>query len=239
MSARAKNQRNRLGVIGGMSWQSTEIYYRLLNESVQQHLGGHASAAITVHSVDFAEIEALQQSGDWARTGELLAAAATALERGGADAVALATNTMHVVADDIRAAIGVPFIDLIDVVAAALTGVERVGLLGTGYTMAGDLYPKRLAPAGIEVIVPAENDAALVHRVIFDELVHGVLRPQSRAAYRDVMARLVERGAETIVLACTEIGLLIGGTDASVPVLDTTRAHCAALTQFLVAGDPA
>jgi len=228
----------RVGLLGGMSWQSTETYYRWVNEGVQARLGGHSSAPLTVHSVDFATIETLQQAGDWAAAGAVLADAAGALERGGAEAVALATNTMHVVADDIRSAISVPFLDLIDFVAARVEGLDRVGLLGTGYTMGSDLYPKRLAPSGVEVLVPEPDDAALVHRVIYDELVHGVARPESRADYADVIARLAERGAQTILLACTEIDLLVGAGDAVVPVLDTTRVHCDAITDFIVAGGP-
>ena len=224
----------RLGLLGGMSWTSTETYYRWLNEGVQARRGGHASAPVTVHSVDFAEIEAQQQAGDWPAAGALLARAAADLERGGAGAVALATNTMHVVAAQIRSAISVPFLDILDAVAARLAGGRRVGLLGTGYTMAGDLYPKRLAPFGIEVLVPEADDAALVHRVIYDELVHGVVRPESRAAYQRVIGTLADRGAETVLLACTEIDLLIGSGDVPVPLLDTTRIHCDALIDFML-----
>lgn len=227
---------HRLGLLGGMSWQSTAGYYRLLNESVAARAGGHASAPVTVHSVDFAEIEALQRAGDWPAQAAILARAARALERGGAEAVALATNTLHLVADQITAAIDVPFIDLIDVVARATARYERVGLLATGYTMAGELYPKRLAQFGTEVLVPTGDDFDTVHRVIYDELVQGVFAGPSREAYRAVMARLVERGADAIVLACTEIGLLVSGTDATVPVLDTTALHCAALTEFMFSG---
>jgi aspartate racemase len=224
----------RLGLLGGMSWQSTETYYRLLNEGVQARRGGHTSAPVTVHSVDFAEIEAYQQAGDWAAAGAALAAGAAALERGGAEAIALATNTMHVVADDIRAAVTVPFVDIVDTVVARLQGQHAVGLLGTAYTMSSDLYPKRLAPAGVEVVVPAGADAALVHRVIYEELVHGVLRPESRSDLRDVIARLVARGAQTVLLGCTELGLLLGARDADVPLLDTTRVHCDALIDVLL-----
>jgi aspartate racemase len=228
----------RVGLLGGMSWQSTETYYRWLNEGVQARLGGHSSAPVTVHSVDFAAIEAMQRAGDWAAAGAALADAAVALERGGAAAIALATNTMHAVADDIRHATSVPFLDLIDLVGARVEGLDRVGLLGTGYTMASDLYPKRFAPLGVEVLVPEADDAALVHRVIYDELVHGVVRPESRRAYLGVIARLAERGAQTILLACTEIDLLIEAGDAAVPLLDTTRVHCDAITEFIVAGGP-
>jgi aspartate racemase len=224
----------RLGLLGGMSWQSTETYYRWLNEGVQARLGGHASAPVTVHSVDFAEIESYQRVGDWAAAGAVLAEGAAALQRGGAEVIALATNTMHVVADDIRAAVSVPFVDLVDTVAARLAGLHSVGLLGTAYTMASDLYPKRLAPLDVEVVVPSTSDAALVHRVIYEELVHGVVRPESRSDFRDVIARLVARGAQTVLLACTEIDLLVGDGDADVPVLDTTRVHCDALVDAML-----
>ncbi len=227
---------NRVGLLGGMSWQSTAAYYRLLNESVARRCGGHASAAVTIHSVDFAEIEALQRAGDWPAQGRILAAAATGLERSGVDAIALGTNTLHRVADQIVAAISVPFLDLIDIVATATAGFDRVGLLATGYTMSGELYPKRLAQFGTEVLVPADGDFDTVHRIIYDELVHGVVTGESREAYRDIMARLVDRGAEAIVLACTEIMLLVDGSDVSVPVVDTTVLHCAALTEFMLTG---
>jgi aspartate racemase len=224
----------RLGLIGGMSWQSTQTYYRWLNEGVQKRLGGHASAPVTVHSVDFAEIEAYQRAGDWPAAGRVLADAAVSLERGGAEFVALATNTMHVVADDIRAAIDVPFVDLVDAVGARLGGLHRVGLLGTAYTMAGDLYPKRLAPHGVEVLVPDGHQAAIVHRVVYDELVHGIVRPESRADYRYVLAGLVSRGAQCVLLACTEIDLLIDQSDSDVPLIDTTRVHCDALLDAMI-----
>lgn len=230
---------NRIGLLGGMSWQSTETYYRLLNEGVQQRVGGHASAPVTVHSVDFAEIEALQRAGDWHRAGAILAAGASALERGGVQAVALATNTMHVVAGQITAVLGVPFIDLMDVVAAQVRGFGRVGLVGTGYTMAADLYPKRLATEGVEVIVPAAADAEIVHSVIFDELVHGVVSDASRDAYLQVIATLSNRGAQAVLLGCTEIGMLLSSGDADVPLLDTTRLHCTALINFIVPGESA
>jgi aspartate racemase len=226
----------RIGLIGGMSWQSTASYYRLLNESVQQRVGGHASAPLTIWSVDFAEIEALQRAGDWAGQGEILAAAARALQDAGSQAIALSTNTLHLVADQITAAIDVPFVDMIDVVgkAASHRGLRRVGILATEYTMGSDLYQARLAALGIDVLVPDAADRATVHRVIYDELVHGVTTGESRAAYLGVIDRLVVRGAEAVLLACTEIGLLLHDGDASVALLDTSVLHCAALSDVIV-----
>jgi aspartate racemase len=227
---------HRLGLLGGMSWQSTAVYYRLLNESVGARVGGHASAPVTVHSVEFGEIEQYQRAGDWPPQGRILAEAAAGLERSGVEAIALGTNTLHLVADQITDAISVPFIDLIDVVASAVQSYETVGLLATGYTMTSDMYPKRLAGFGTGVVVPDEADRETVHDIIYRELVRGVVTDQSRAAYREVMARLVERGAQAILLACTEIDLLVGTDDASVPVYDTTALHCAVLTEFMITG---
>jgi aspartate racemase len=227
---------HRVGLLGGMSWASTAAYYRMLNEFVADRIGGHASAPVTIHSVDFGQIEALQRAGDWPAQGRILAEAAAALERGGVEAVALATNTLHRVSDQIVAAISVPFVDLIDIVAAATAGYDAVGLLATGYTMSSDLYPKRLAAFGTHVLVPDGADFDTVHRVIYDELVHDVVTEQSRAAYRDVIARLVDRGAQAIVLACTEIMLLVRAEDSPVPVVDTAELHCRALTDFIITG---
>ncbi|MEP6853517.1 MAG: aspartate/glutamate racemase family protein [bacterium] len=226
----------RIGLIGGMSWQSSAVYYRRLNQLVAEVRGGHASAPVTIHSVDFADIEALQRAGDWAGQGRILAGAALALERGGVAAVALATNTLHLVAGDITAAISVPFVDLIDVVAEAVTGMPTVGLLGTAYTMGSDLYSDRLAAVGTDVLVPDVAERELVHRVIYDELVHGIVLEESRAAYRDVLAHLADRGARTVILGCTEIGLLIGPDDVDVAVLDTTELHCRTLTDVMING---
>ncbi len=227
---------HRVGLLGGMSWHSTAVYYRRLNEAVCERVGGHSSAPVTIHSVDAGELEPLQRAGEWPAVGRILAAAATALERADCEAVALATNTMHLVAGEIRAVLTVPFIDLIDLVAEAVAEHDAVGVIGTNYTMTSDLYPKRLAQHGTQVLVPVAVDRDVVHRIIFDELVHGEVRDDSRAAYRAVMARLVDRGATAIVLACTEIALLVGEADASVPVLDTTALHCRAITDFVVPG---
>jgi aspartate racemase len=227
---------HRLGLLGGMSWQSTAVYYRLLNESVGARVGGHASAPVTIHSVEFGEIEESQRAGDWPPQGRILAEAAAGLERSGVEAIALGTNTLHLVADQITDAISVPFIDLIDIVASAVQSYDTVGLLATGYTMTSDMYPKRLAGFGTGVLVPDEADREIVHGIIYRELVHGVVTEESRVAYREVMTRLVERGAQAILLACTEIDLLVGAHDASVPVYDTTALHCAVLTDFMITG---
>jgi amino-acid racemase len=226
----------RLGLLGGMSWESSAVYYQLLNRMVHEQVGGHASAPVILWSVDFAEIEALQRAGDWDAQGRILGAAAAALQQAGVEGVALATNTLHLVADAITSRITVPFLDLIDVVGKAVSTHHTVGLLGTGYIMASDLYPSRLARFGVEVIVPDDADRRLVHDVIFNELVHGVVRPESRSAYLDVVDRLAARGADAVVLGCTEIGLLLADGDAAVPLLDTTRLHCEALSDFITAG---
>jgi aspartate racemase len=227
-----------LGILGGMSWESSALYYRQLNRLVRERVGGHASAPLVLWSVDFAEIEQLQRAGDWDAQGRILAGAAAKLEAAGVGAIALATNTLHLVAAQITDAITVPFIDLIDVAAAALddAGYRHIGLLATDYTMTSDLYPSRFAKYGIEVIVPDEADRALVHRIIYDELLQGVVSDESRAGYLEVIDRLVARGADAVLLACTEIGLLLEDGDASVPLPDTTLLHCAALADVMISG---
>ena len=226
----------RIGLLGGMSWESTAVYYRTLNETVRNRVGGHASAPLLLWSAEFGAIEALQRAGDWDAQGRILAEAAVGLQQAGAAAVALATNTLHLVADQITAAIDVPFIDLIEVVGTAATGFPTVGLLGTGYTMTSELYPKRLAHYGVEVIVPSAAERELVHRVIYEELLHGVVTDASREAYLGVIDGLVERGAGAVVLGCTEIGMLVGAGDTAVPLLDTTRLHCQALADVIIDG---
>jgi aspartate racemase len=221
-----------------MSWQSTSAYYRLLNESVQERVGGHASAPITLWSVDFADIERYQRAGDWDAQGRILAAAAAALEASGSQAIALATNTLHLVAAQIISAISVPFIDLIDIAGqgAADRGFGKVGLLATGYTMRSALYPERLAKFGVEVIVPEPDEQDVVHGIIYDELVRGVVTQESRQRYLEIVERLAGRGAQAAILGCTEIGLLLSDGDAAVPFLDTTELHCKALTDIMIGG---
>ena len=229
-----------IGLLGGMSWESTALYYRLLNEAVRDRLGGLHSARCLLLSVDFAEIADLQAAGDWARAGELLAADARSLETAGADLVLLCTNTMHTVADVVSAAVDVPLLHIGDSTAEAVlaAGVTRIGLLGTRYTMEQPFLVERLAAAGVDVLVPEEADRELVHRVIYEELVLGVVREESRLAYRGVVERLVARGAAGVVLGCTEIELLIGPADVDVPTFPTTALHVAAAARAALAEEP-
>jgi aspartate racemase len=219
-----------IGLLGGMSWESTAIYYRLANEMVRDRLGGLHSARLLLASVDFAEIEAMQVAGDWDRAGAALAAEAVRLERAGADFLVLCTNTMHKVAGPIEEAVSIPLIHLGDATARAVlaSGVRTVGLLGTGFTMAQDFYRSRLESHGLTVLVPSAADQQLVHRVIYDELCLGVVRAESRAAYVEVVDSLVAQGAEGVILGCTEIEMLIGPDDVEVPTFPTTRIHVAA-----------
>ncbi|MER6522686.1 aspartate/glutamate racemase family protein [Streptomyces sp. NPDC001553] len=219
-----------IGLLGGMSWESTAEYYRLLNEFTRERLGGLHSARCVLYSVDFAEIERLQAQGRWDEAGDVLADAARSLEAAGADLVLLCTNTMHKVADQVQAAVSVPLLHLADATAEAVRarGLRRVGLLGTAFTMEQDFYRGRLAAGGLEVSVPDADERALVHRVIYEELCIGVVREESRTAYREVIAGLVAAGAEGIVLGCTEIELLVGAEDSPVPVFPTARIHAAA-----------
>jgi aspartate racemase len=217
-----------IGLIGGMSWESSAEYYRLINEEVKRRLGGLHSARTLMLSVDFAEIEELQRAGAWDEAGKQLIQAGRHLERGGADFVLLCTNTMHRVADELERALAIPLVHIADATAEAIQAAEitTVGLLGTRYTMEQDFYRGRLADRhGLNVIVPGEPGRTLVHDVIYDELVLGRIEDASRAAFVEVIGGLVGQGAEAIILGCTEIGLLVGEADAPVPLFDTTRIH--------------
>lgn len=216
-----------IGMLGGMSWESTAEYYRLANELVRDRLGGLSSARVLLHSVDFAQIERLQARGDWEDAGRLLADAAAGLERGGAELLVLCTNTMHKVADAIEAATTIPLLHIGDVTARAVrsSGIDRVGLLATAYTMEHDFLRDRLASHGLTVLVPEPADRAEVHRIIYDELCLGVVTEASREVYRGVIQRLVAEGAQGVILGCTEIELLVDQTDSPVPVFPTTRLH--------------
>ena len=226
-----------IGFLGGMSWESSAEYYRLANEAVRERLGGLHSARCLLHSVDFDGIARMQAEGRWDDAGATLASAAHDLEAGGADFVVLCTNTMHKVADAIADAIDVPLIHIGDTTAEAVlrAGVNRVGLLGTGFTMSQPFYAERLARHGLDVLVPSDQDQETVHRIIYDELCLGVVRDSSRQAYREVIGRLVDAGAEGVIYGCTEIELLVGPTDSPVPVFPTTRLHVAAAVERALA----
>jgi len=227
-----------IGLIGGMSWESSVEYYRLINEGVRERLGGLHSAKCVLYSVDFAEVEALQHQGNWAAATRLMVDAARRVERGGADCLVICTNTMHKMADAVQAAIGIPLLHIADAAAAKAKsrGLRTVGLLGTRFTMEEDFYTGRLAERhGLTVLIPPEEEREVVHRVIFDELCAGEIREPSRASYAAIMDRLAARGAEGIVLGCTEIGLLVRDSDCRVPLLDTTRLHAAAAVDFALA----
>ena len=226
----------RIGLIGGMSWESTAIYYRLMNEAVRARVGGHASADIVLRSLDFGPIEALQRGGDWAGLEAAMAQAAHDVEAAGADFLLLCTNTMHRCADAIEAAVSIPLLHIADPLEMALVEmeIETVGLLGTRYTMEQSFYRDRLQAAEIEVMVPEEPDRSEVHRIIYEELVVGRMEEKSRTRLREVMEQLAGDGADAIVLGCTEIGLLVRQDDALVPILDTTVLHAlAAVTMAL------
>jgi aspartate racemase len=219
-----------IGLIGGMSWQSSAHYYRILNEETARRLGGLHSAPLLMDSVDFAPIEALQRSGDWEAAGRILAGKAAALARAGAGVLGLATNTMHIVAPAIQAAIDIPFIHIADPTAHALRGdgVRRVGLLGTRFTLEMPFYRERLEAAGLEVLLP-EGDRTQLNAIIYEELCQGIVTEPSRRMYQEAIARLTRRGAEAVILGCTEIGMLITEETSSLPVYDTTDLHARAL----------
>ncbi len=223
-----------LGLLGGMSWESTLPYYRIVNERVRQRLGGLHSAKLVLHSVDFAEIEALQHAGDWDAAGAILVDAARALHAAGAEALVICTNTMHLVAPAIEAAVDLPLLHIADATAARIrdAGLLRVALLGTRFTMERDFYRRRIEAAGIEVIVPGAAQREIVHRVIYEELCLGRILDASRDAYRAIIDDLVAKGAEGVILGCTEIGLLVGEGDATVPLFDTTRIHAEAAADW-------
>ncbi|HEY5761596.1 MAG TPA: aspartate/glutamate racemase family protein [Rhodocyclaceae bacterium] len=226
-----------IGLIGGMSWESTLPYYRIINETVRDRLGGLHSAKIVLVSIDFHEVEALQRAGEWEAAGRLLVEAGQTLVTAGADAVVLCTNTMHKLADPLAAALRVPLLHIADPTAATIAehGLRTVGLLGTRFTMEEDFYRARLQQRhGLGVVVPDAPDRELVHRVIYDELCQGRLLDNSRAAYRAVIARLVGRGAQGIILGCTEIALLVGADDSPVPMFDTAAIHARSAAEWAI-----
>ena len=218
----------KLGLLGGMSWESSIHYESLIHRQVQATLGGVHSADLIIRSVDFANIEALQAQGAWAEAGEVLAHEASTLEKAGAEAIVLCTNTMHKVADAITARLSVPFLHIADATAHAVTGAGllRPALIATAYTMEQDFYTSRLRAAGLDVVLPNTADRQDTHRIIFEELCRGEVREPSRQAFEAIAARLVEDGADGLILGCTEVGLLLDETNVTVPVFDTTHIHC-------------
>ena len=228
-----------IGLIGGMSWESSSQYYRIINQEVQARLGGVHSARSLMFSVDFGEIERLQHDGDWPSLTAEMIDVAKLLERGGADFFLICTNTMHRMADEVIANVSIPLLHIADPTAEKLkaAGHRRVGLLGTAFTMEHDFYKGRLINNfGLDVIVPNDPDRATVHNIIYKELVVGQVRPQSRLAYKEIIARLVENGAEAIILGCTEIMLLVRDEDSTVPLFDTTTLHAKAAVDRALAG---
>jgi aspartate racemase len=227
-----------IGLIGGMSWQSTVPYYRLINEMVQDRLGVYHSAKIVLVSVDFSEIHQMQQDNRWDQAGALLAQAAATLETAGAGCVVLCTNTMHKVAPAIEAAVSIPLLHIADATGEEIrqAGLRSIGLLGTRFTMEQDFYRERLREKyGIDVLIPEQEDREIVHRVIFEELVRGRLLPESRDEYRRIIARLVDSGAQGVILGCTEISLLVNQDDSPVPLFDTTSIHAGHAVEWALA----
>ena len=216
-----------IGLIGGMSWESTVTYYQLINETVKKELGGLHSAKILLYSVDFAEIEEYQAKGQWDKSADVLGLAAENLEKAGADFVVICTNTMHKVVPQIQQRICIPILHIAEATAAALQEkkITKVGLLGTKYTMTQDFYKDKLTEAGIQVLIPDAQGVELVNDVIYGELCLGVIREESKAAFVDIIEKLGEMGAQGVILGCTEIGLLVQQADTSLPVFDTTLIH--------------
>ena len=223
-----------IGLIGGMSWESSLEYYRILNETVKERLGGLHSAQCILYSVEFAEIEVLQHAGRWDEAAQVMVEAGQSLERAGADLLVLCTNTMHKLAPELEAGVSIPLLHIADAAADAVRakGIQRVGLLGTRFTMEQDFYRERLEKHGLEVLVPEEADREIVHRVIYGELCLGVIKPESRQAFTGIIEKLVTDGAEGVILGCTEIENLVRQEDSPVPVFPTTRIHAEAAVEW-------
>ena len=227
-----------IGLIGGMSWESSLEYYRIINETVRNRLGGLHSAQSLMYSVDFAEIESLQHQGHWQAATQIMIEAARRVERGGADFLVICTNTMHKMAEEVQKNISIPILHIGDATAERVKAqrLHRVGLLGTKFTMEEEFYKGRLIQKhGLQVIIPTPEDRSIVHRVIYDELVIGKINPTSRAHYQRIIEELVAQGCEGIVLGCTEIGLLVKEADSRVPLFDTTQIHAIAAVEYALA----
>jgi len=224
-----------IGLIGGMSWESTVPYYRVINETVRERLGGFHSAKLVLYSFDFHEIEQMQSSGAWDESGRMLAQAARSLEAAGADFIVLCTNTMHKVADAIESAVSIPLFHIADPTAQEINknGLTKVGLLGTRFTMEQDFYRGRLRDQHhLDVLIPDEADRGIVHKIIYDELCMGLVRDGSRMEYRRIIQRLVDQGAQGVILGCTEISMLVGPSDSPVPLFDTTSLHARKAAEY-------
>jgi len=224
-----------IGMLGGMSWESTASYYKAINEAVKSELGGLNSAKICLYSVNFDEIEKLQHQGDWDKTAQILTQAAKSVEAGGADFIIICTNTMHKVVPDIEREIAIPILHIADATASKLVadGITKVGLLGTRFTMEQDFYKSRLVDNfGIDVVVPNTDEQTIIHDVIYDELCRGIIRQESKVHYINIINSLYEQGAEAVILGCTEIALLVQQVDTHVPLYDTTEIHAAQAVQL-------
>jgi len=227
-----------MGLIGGMSWESSIEYYRIINETVKERLGGLHSCKSLMYSVDFAEIEALQHRGEWDKATVMMVDAAKRLEKGGADFIIICTNTMHLMADEIEKQVSIPLLHIADATAEGLKahGIQRVGLLGTRFTMEKDFYRGKLIEKhGLDVLIPPEKEREQVHRIIYDELCRGEIKAPSKDVYEQIITRLFQEGAEGIILGCTEIGLLVKDGDSPIPLFDTTRIHATAAVDFALA----
>ena len=235
MSKVAQQQRT-IGIIGGMSWESTQTYYQLINQGVKRELSGLHSADILLHSLDFALIEALQSQNDWEAMADVLVESGLRLKAAGAQGLLIATNTMHKVADEVQTATELPLIHIADATAAAIkaAGISKIALLGTNFTMTQDFYKQRLVEAGLTVMVPEESERNEVHRIIYEELCQGQFTDESRQRYIAIIEQLAEQSAEGVILGCTEIGLLIQQADSPIPVFDTTQIHAEAAVRFLI-----
>lgn len=228
----------RIGIIGGMSWESTQLYYRLINERVRAVKGGLSSAPLLVHSLDFAPVAAMQAAGDWDGLTALMVNAGLDLKAAGARSLAIATNTMHKMAEQVVEGTGLPLIHIADAVAACVrgAGLTRVALLATRFTMEQAFYRDRLMAAGLSVLIPDDDDRAEIHRVIYEELCRGIVREESRATYARIMAGLRDRGAQGVILGCTEITMLVRPSDTDLPLFDTTAIHATAIADRAMAG---
>lgn len=227
-----------IGLIGGMSWESTASYYQLINETIKEKLGGLHSAKILLYSVDFAEIERYQASGDWDKNAGILSQIAQILEQAGADFIVICTNTMHKVAPQIQKTISIPILHIAQATADALleNGIKKIGLLGTKYTMTQEFYKEKLLEAGLEVVIPDQAGVEEVNRIIYDELCLGQIKESSKQTYLSLIDNLKKAGAEAVILGCTEIGLLVKQEDTDVPLFDTTVIHAQKAAEFAVGG---